>query len=202
MVKRIFGVIVCVIGVMASTAAYAAPILVTTSDGVIGTFTVDFVASTTTTTITGASPADVNNPAPVISGVITADAAPADDDALFFDLVDQLVLFDFDLASSAGLGTPVWTLLVGGSAATPISDPALMAFLVPNNTGLFTLLGEPIFTTDEQGAPISAVFTYALDSIAAPTQVEPIPEPATLGLVGMGILAAARSRKARRKNAA
>ena len=202
MVKRLLTAFTCVVALMASAPAQAAPILVPTTDTVLGTFAVDFVAGTTTVAIAGAAAADILNPGVVLSGVIDADspAAPATDDALFFDLADEGLLFDFDLGSSVGLGTAVWTLLVGGTGLTAITDPALVPFLVTNNTGLFALLGEPVITTDDTGAPLTALFTYSLESIVAPTQVEPIPEPATLGLVGMGILAAARARKARRKN--
>ena len=202
MVKRLAVAIVCLVGLVAAPAQ-AAPILVPTTDTVLGTFLVDFVAGTQTTTITGAAEADVFEGAvEVNSGAILAEdaQAPGALDALFFDLVDEALLFDFNLATSAGLGSPVWTLLVAGSAITPIADPALAAFLVANNTATFALLGEPIFTTDpETQAPLTATFTYSLESIAAPTQVEPIPEPATIGLVGMGILAAARARRTRRK---
>jgi len=203
-VKRLLVAIVCFVGLAAAVPAQAAPILVPTSDTVIGTFLVDFVAGTQTTTITGAAEADVFEGAvEVASGAILAEdaSAPGALDALFFDLLDEALLFDFNLATSAGLGSPVWTLLVAGSALTPIADPVLAAFLVADNLGTFALLGEPVFVIDEETqTPITATFTYSLESIAAPTQVEPIPEPATIGLVGMGILAAARARRARRKN--
>lgn len=201
-VKRLSFLVICVVGVLTSAApAQAAPILVVTTDTVFGTVVLDFVAGTETVTITGAGVAEVVDGAIVNDGVVSADAAPAPgtDDALFFDLEDEALVFDFDLASSVGIGTPVWTLLVAGSGLTPITDPTLSAFLVANNTGLFSLFGDPVVNTDQTGAPLSAVFTYTLESIAAPSQVQPIPEPATIGLVGMGILAAARARRARRK---
>src|SRR5688500_9462915 len=202
-VKRLIPVIVCLVGLMASAPAQAAPILVPTTDTVLGTFAVDFVAGTQTVVIVGAAPADVVDGVVVNSGVIDADspAAPSTLDALFFDLVDEALLFDFDLATAAGLGTPSFTVLAAGSALLPITDPALAAFLAPDNIALFLLLGDPLFTLDpETQLPIAAVFTYALESITAPTQVEAIPEPATIGLVGMGILAAARARRTPRKN--
>ena len=200
MVKRFFVAAIFLVGLMASAPAQAAPILVPTTDTVLGIFAIDTVAGTQTVTITGAALADIVDGVVVNSGVIDADGPPATDDAVFFDLVDEALLFDFDLASAVGLGTGSFSVLVAGSAITPITDPALTAFLVANNTGFFSLLVEPVITTDEQGALLTALFTYSLDSIAAPTQVEAIPEPATIGLVGMGILAAARARRSRRKN--
>jgi len=203
-VKRLFVAAIFLVGLMASAPAQAAPILVTSADTVLGTFTVDLVAGTQTVVIACASPADVLDGAVVVnSGVIDASspAAPGTLDALFFDLVDEALLFDFDLATAAGLGTPSFAVLAAGSALLPITDPALAAFLAPDNIALFLLLGDPLFTLDpETQLPIAAVFTYALESITAPTQVEAIPEPATIGLVGMGILAAARARRTRRKN--
>src|SRR5687768_1382928 len=136
-VKRLFVAAIFLVGLMASAPAQAAPILVPTADTVLGTFTVDFVGGTSTVVIAGTSPADIVDGAVVLSGVIDADVAPGTDDAVFLDLVDEVLLFDFDIASAAGLGTPSFTLLVAGSGVTPITDPALAAFLAANNIGLF-----------------------------------------------------------------
>jgi hypothetical protein len=198
-VKRLFVAIVCLVGLVASTPAQAASI-VPTSDTVLGNFAIDFVGGTQTLTITGAALGDVVDGAVVNSGIVSADAVPGTTDALFFDLVDEALQFDFNLATQSGLGTGMFTVLAAGTPLTAINDPSLAEFLVPNNTALFLILGEPVFTFDPQTqAPLSALFTYSLESITSPTQVQPIPEPATMGLVGMGILAAARSRHARRK---
>jgi hypothetical protein len=201
-VKRFVVAIVCLVGLVASAPVQAATILLPTTDTVVGTFAVDFIAGTTTVAISGAAAADIEvDGVTANSGLIDADALPGTADALFFDLVDEALQFDFNLATSVGLGTGVWTLLAAGSPLSPIGDPALAAFLATDNSALFTLLGEPVFTTDpETQQTLSALFTYSLESITAPAQVAPIPEPATIGLVGMGILAAARARRTRRKH--
>ena len=200
-VKRFVVAIVCLVGLVASAPVQAATILLPTTDTVVGTFAVDFIAGTTTVTIAGAAAADIEvDGVPANSGVINADALPGTEDALFFDLVDEALQFDFNLATSVGLGTGVWTLLAAGSPLSPIGDPALAAFLAPDNLALFSILGDPIFVPGQDGQTIAAIFNYSLQSITAPEQVAPIPEPATIGLVGMGILAAARARRTRRKH--
>lgn len=199
-VKRLFAITICVVGLMASAPAQAAPIIVPTTDTVLGTVFVDLVAGTQTFAIEGIAPADVvEGAATVNSGVVDAAAGDPPDTAIFFDLVDDAILFDFDFGSSAFNPdfSGIWTLLAAGSALLG-TDPTLAAFLVPNNLATLLPFGEAVITQDETGAPISALFTFSLESIAAPAQVEVIPEPATITLVGMGILAAARARRARR----
>jgi PEP-CTERM motif-containing protein len=200
-VKRLLVAAVCAGVMLWSVPAHAAPIIVPTADSFIGTLLVDFVAGTQTMDVAGASPADVVDGGVIISGAILADAL-LPNDAVFTDSLDFLQ-FDFGstfASATIDLAAGTWTQLVAGTLLAPLTNPALSAFLVPNNVALLLLLGEPVITTDpETGDPLTALVTFSLDSIAAPAQVEPIPEPATLFLVGTGIVASIRARRSNRR---
>jgi len=194
-VKRFFVAVVCAVVLFAGAPAQAAPILTPDSDGVIGVVVFDLIGTPIFMAVTGSSGANVTDGAFITSGTIGVPAADLDT-AIFVDFAaDDAFFFDFNFATSV-FDAALWSVVVDG---TPIfsSDPALVPF-IGANLGQFSFLTlEPYFGgTQEQ---VGFLATYALDFIAAP-EVTAVPEPATLGLVAMGLAAAARRRRQQKKN--
>ena len=194
MVKRFFVASVCAVALFTSAPAQAAPILVTDSSGVVGAVFFDLAANPVFMNLAagGASGATVSDGAVITSGII---AVSDTDSALFVDFgVDDAFLFDFNFATSV-FAANLWSVVVNG-APIFLTDPALVPF-AGANLGQFSLLSlDPFFDTGTQ-QQIGFVGLYKLDFIAA-QGATPIPEPATLGFVGTGILLAIRRRRSKR----
>ena len=194
--KRFYLAVVCAVALFASTPAQAAPIITTADDGLTSAVVFDalgnpvFFAGITGVTIVTVS----DGGPPTALGVVAAADA---DTGLFIELPtgDDILAFDFLFGTSSFSPTGVWTLAAVG-APLVLADPAYIPF-VGLDLAQFSILGEllPIFEND---ILIGYVGNFALDFIAAPEAPAEVPEPATLGLLGTGILMAVRRRRAKK----
>lgn len=115
--------------------------------------------------------------------------------------VNEALDITFNFASSTfnpSFPGPDWFVSqVIGTPLTGVTDPGLAGFVGNDNVARFGLLtpeGIPIFAGDEQ---IGLSFNYALISITNPDDdMAAVPEPATLSLLGAGLVMAARRRRA------
>ena len=195
--KRFFLAVVCAVALFASTSAQAAPIITAADDNLLSTVAFDTLGNPIAFGgLSGATIALVTDGPPISLGLV---AAADSDTGLFVDLpdVNDALAFDFLFGTSVFGPGGLWTLSAVGSPLF-LSDPAFLPFIGVNVAQFSALSLDPIFGNDQL---LGYIGVYALDFIAAPDQVTEVPEPATMGLVGLGLAAAAR-RRAKKSNKA
>ena len=197
------------IGILVATTVHAAPIFTVTAgiitgtifvpgDGVTpptydvrGTASGDVTEQTTSENL-GTAFMDGSAPPPSANVILGSTTVP--------EALDLL----FDFASSSGLGTADWLVPVTGTAISPtVTDLALIGFLGADgahfiNPVITAILGEDNVTQ------IATQLQYQLVTLSgtgAPVTGQEVPEPASLCLVGTGLLMAYRRRQSNKNRA-
>ncbi len=195
MVKRFLVLGVLTIGLLTGASAQAAPILVTDTPTVIGTVIFNFSdPGATVYDIRGTATTQAFDGAtPLGSGLLAGSDDPApQNNVLYTNLVTDLMGFSFDFSTSIFTDN-LWTVAVTGF---PIlgSDPAFASF-VGADLAQLSLLSSEIIGGEQ---PIGLIANYSLNFIVGPEQQPAaVPEPATLGLVGTGVVMAIRRRRSK-----
>jgi hypothetical protein len=188
---------IAAIGVFMGTVAHAAPILTVTNGSVLATVTV--TAAPPVFTVAGLALGSVDEATTAEhlgTGVIDASAgtthATLSSPATAGEAIDLVFLL------SPGLSDAEWLVNVSGTPLTGISDLALIGF-AGADIAHFALVSSQPFIVD--GTQVGTQFVYNLTTLngtGAPvgSGQAAIPEPASLCLVGSGLLMALRRRRA------
>lgn len=189
---------IAAIGVFMGTVAQAAPILTVDAGSVLATVSV--TADPIVFTVSGFAAGSVDEATTAEhlgTGVIDASAATLHATLISPATPGEAVDLEFFL--SAGLGDAEWLVNVAGTDLTTISDLALIGFVGPNVAHFALVSNTPILVDDVQ---VGNQFVYnlvTLNGTGAPVGSggeTAVPEPASLCLVGSGLLMALRRRRA------
>jgi len=118
------------------------------------------------------------------------------------DVILEALDLTFDFNTSAGIGTPTWIIPVTGVALSPtVTDLALIGFLGNDLASFAFVSATEVFDDSEVPVLLGNVLAYSLTSISGTGEPlsnggAAIPEPASLCLVGSGLLMALRRRRA------
>ena len=202
--KRLFlASIFALVTGLSAPAAEAAAIVVPSAGEIVGTIVVlDADPLNPIYDVHGIASADVFQIpgfTPLGNGSLVGTSPTFPEDNLLFLNAGptEFIEFTFLFPTSSIVG-PTWTLFVSGSGAA--TDPVLTDFIALNNLAQFTFFDSSVLFGAEQQR-IGQLFTFNLDFIASPQEVTPIPEPATLSLLGVGLAAVARRRMKRGRRA-
>jgi hypothetical protein len=192
------------IGIFVATAAHASPILTVAAGNVVGTITVSADSTVAPVfDVTGAALGSVDEATTSEHLGAAVVNAPGGGTALLGSTtVAEALNLVFDFNSSTGVGSPEWIIPVSGSNLSPtVTDPALIGFLGSDFAHFAFVSSTPIISNEQQ---VGLALTYSLTTLngtGAPVTGQAIPEPASLCLVGTGLLMAYRRRQSSKNRA-
>lgn len=197
------------LGLLVATTVHAAPILVVSAGAITGTVFVPSDGVTPPTydvrgTASGAVTEQTTSEN-LGTAVLNGSAPPPSSDLTLGSttLAEALDLL-FNFSGSSGLGSFDWFIPVTGTALSPsVTDLALIGFV----GGDAAHFANPVITAilgGDNETQVATLLQYQLVSLSgtgAPVTGQQVPEPASLCLVGSGLLMAYRRRQSNKNRA-